>query len=140
LYYIEDEKLLLKLQNKTDWTPVIPTVNHMYNDIRTFLGNGTATFRVGYSGVSIELRRETEDLHLVYIKGITQETLELLKKYIRDFDKFLNDRCTVEKTPCSSAWGNESYTIKFRSSFGKETAMIAYDICIVTDQSDEKFR
>lgn len=53
----------------------MPVVSHMNNDIRVFLDIGIATFRVGYSGVSIEMSRVTEEIHLVKIKGVNVKFL-----------------------------------------------------------------
>lgn len=139
LFYIEDEKLLAKLQTQFGWTAAQPAVDHMYNDIRTFLDSGIATFRVGYSGVSVELTRETEDIHLVTIKGIRHETLSAIKQHISSFEQFiLDNNGTVEKNDHSNSWVPDTYTISYRSEISKITASLVDSICIITDQSDMK--
>ena len=140
LFYIEDEELLSKLQVQADWTAETPVVSFMINDTRRFLDIGVATFRVGYSGVSIELSRETEEIHLVKIKGIKLETLQLLKEHhFNDFEKFLLDNNgTVEWNDRSSYWEPETFTISYRSDNPKATASLADSICIITDQSEFK--
>jgi uncharacterized protein YihD (DUF1040 family) len=140
LFYIEDEELLAKFQAHFDWTAEMPIVSHMNNDIRIFLDIGIATFRVGYSGISIELSRLTEEIHLVKIKGVKREIFDLMKEYISDFEQFLTENCTVEVSKRTSPFEPETYTVSYRSESSKATAGLAGYICIIADQSGLKLR